>query len=187
LQLKRQNRNKNWIKVRKIGCLLHPIFRNNSFIKQTDIITSPDDNIKRDIRLNATEKNSKIIIYIEDINKKYLVSEIAYCENIEKEIKGLTTKIFSISLSLTFIMLILCAVFAFLISNSISTPLRKITEMAKNISKGHLNINKLSFEKNDELKQLNDSFNLMADNYAVHGFPYVGAYKLGYGRNKFGG
>lgn len=126
----------------------------NAFLEQADTIMSADESIKRDIRLKATESNSKIIIYIEELNKKYLVSEIGFSKIIQKEIKTLTRTIFSISLSLTLIMLVLCALFAFLISSSISNPLRKITEMAKSISNGHLNINKLSYEKNDELKQL---------------------------------
>jgi len=135
-----------------------------TYKEQADIVMKQDDKIKVGDRSKSYELLLKQKDIIDTGAKDFITNEIDYSKIIKERTASMTRKIRYTTLGFFSVMILICTIVAYLISKSISEPLKKISKSVGIISKGDLTVDIIKVKSNDEIRHLSDGFNTMINN-----------------------
>lgn len=126
---------------------------------RTEVVQAMDGNVGKFLRTSDTLKQEMLYIAI-PVSKNNKVTYILRVSKFLKEINTATMQLLEKIIIVAIIVSFAALAFAFLFSNSISQPVRKLRSALHKVANQNFNV-RVFLKNNDELRELADSFNYM--------------------------
>ncbi|WP_010250393.1 sensor histidine kinase [Acetivibrio cellulolyticus] len=99
-----------------------------------------------------------------DNMQKIIFFELQKSEKISDKIQHDFKHLMIVDFVLIFCVLILLIFIGLVLSNNISSPIRKLCDVTSSVAEGNFDVDKIRISSNDEVNELANSFNIMIDN-----------------------
>jgi nitrogen fixation/metabolism regulation signal transduction histidine kinase len=137
-----------------------------------DMINECDEGLKAAVQGNYSEistrydEANKIYYFVRENTANLLLKELDYAEQIEGDIVKVQTIVGIVISVLVLVIVTSCVFYSFKFSEKLIFPLSRLTELAKKIAGGKmdLTVEKQLIDQKDEIGSLSNSFNLMVQN-----------------------
>jgi len=126
---------------------------------RTEVVQAMDGNVGKFLRTSDTLKQEMLYIAV-PVSKNNKVTYILRVSKFLKEINTATMQLLEKIIIVAIIVSFAALAFAFLFSNSISQPVRKLRSALHKVANQNFNV-RVFLKNNDELRELADSFNYM--------------------------